>query len=62
MSDVKQELEKRAAGGGGKSHSVKLTKNMTIVDMVKALEPEIKRALPSILTPERFTRNSLSSE
>lgn len=61
MSDVKQELEKRAAGGGGQSQSVKLTKNMTIVDMVKALEPEIKRALPSILTPERFTRMALSA-
>ncbi|MDR2024113.1 MAG: recombinase RecT [Hungatella sp.] len=61
MSDVKQELEKRAAGGGGQSQSVRLTKNMTIVDMVKALEPEIKRALPSILTPERFTRMALSA-
>lgn len=59
MADVKQELEKRAAGGGGQA--VKLTKNMTIVDMVKALEPEIKRALPSILTPERFTRMALSA-
>ncbi len=26
MSDVKQELEKRAAGGGGHSQSVRLTK------------------------------------
>ena len=34
---------------------------MTIVDMIKALEPEIKRALPSILTPDRFTRMALSA-
>jgi recombination protein RecT len=61
MSDVKQELEKRPAGGGCQSQSVKLTKNMTIVDMVKALEPEIKRVLPSILMPERFTRMALSA-
>lgn len=59
MADVKQELEKRAGGSAG--HSVKLTKNMTIVDMVKALEPEIKRALPTVLTPERFTRMALSA-
>lgn len=40
---------------------VRLTKNMTIQDMVKAMEPEIKRALPSVLTPERFTRMALSA-
>lgn len=56
--DVKNELEKRAANQNG---SVKLTKNMTIVDMVKALEPEIRRALPAVLTPERFTRMALSA-
>ena len=40
---------------------VKLTKNMSIAEMVKAMEPEIKRALPSVLTPERFTRMVLSA-
>ena len=34
---------------------------MTIVDMVKALEPEIRRALPAVITPERFTRMALSA-
>lgn len=57
--DVKGELEKKAGNSGGTA--VRLTKNMTIVDMVKALEPEIKRALPSVLTPERFTRMALSA-
>lgn len=56
--DVKNELERKA---GNQSNPVKLTKNMTIVDMVKALAPEIERALPSILTPERFTRIALSA-
>ena len=56
--NVKQELEKKAAAQNG---SVKLTKSMTIVDMVKALEPEIRRALPAVLTPERFTRMALSA-
>ncbi len=57
--DVKNELEKRAAGTV--NSAVKLTKNMTIVDMVRALESEIKRALPTILTPERFMRMALSA-
>ena len=56
--DVKGELERRAAN---QNSPVKLTKNMTIVDMVKALEPEIRRALPAVLTPERFSRMALSA-
>lgn len=56
--DVKQELEKRAAN---QSSPAKLTKNMTIADMVKALEPEIRRALPAVMTPERFTRMALNA-
>ena len=59
MTDVKQALEQKAAAK--KEQPVKLTKNMTIVDMVKALEPEIRRALPAVLTPERFTRMALSA-
>lgn len=56
--DVKNGLERRASS---QNASVKLTKNMTIVDMVKALEPKIKRALPTVLTPEHFTRMALSA-
>lgn len=59
MTDVKQALEQKAAAK--KEQPMKLTKNMTIVDMVKALEPEIRRALPAVLTPERFTRMALSA-
>ena len=59
MTDVKQALEQRAAAG--RNQPVRLTRNMTIVDMVKALEPEIRRALPPVLTPERFTRMALSA-
>lgn len=59
MPDVKNELAKRAGNTGGSS--VKLTKSMSIADMIKVLEPEIKRALPDILTPERFTRMALSA-
>lgn len=56
MIEVKQELAKKAG-----KQDVKITKSMSIVDMIKALEPEIKKALPSVITPERFTRMALSS-
>ena len=41
--------------------SGKLTTSMTIADLIKAMEPEIKRALPDVITPERFTRMALSA-
>lgn len=53
---VKNELARKAENTG----EVKLTKNMPIVDMIKALEPEIARALPSVITPERFTRMAVT--
>lgn len=39
----------------------KLTKDMGIVDLIKNMEPEIKKALPSVMTPERFMRMALSA-
>ena len=54
--DIKQELANQA-----NEKEVKLTKSMTIPDMVKAMLPEIKKALPSVMTPERFTRIALSA-
>ena len=57
-ANVKEELQKRASG---QEEAGRLTKNMSIVQMVKALEPEIRRALPTVLTPERFTRMALSA-
>lgn len=59
MGDVKGTLAKRAGNEG--AAEVRLTKSMTIADMVRALEPEIKKALPTVLTPERFTRMALSA-
>ena len=58
--NLKQELEQQANSASTKEE-VKLTKNMTIPDMVKAMMPEIKKALPTVLTPERFTRIALSA-
>lgn len=56
--DFKQELAKKAEPKQGK---VKLTTNMSIADLIKAMEPEIKKALPTVITPERFTRMALSA-
>jgi recombination protein RecT len=58
MTEIKQELAQKAATG---KQEVKITKSMSIADMIKALEPEIKKALPSVITPERFTRMALSA-
>ncbi len=55
--DVKANLAKKAEQTG----SVKLNKGMNIAEMIKVLEPEIKKALPGVITPERFTRMALSA-
>lgn len=54
---VKDALAEKAESKG----SIKLTKSMSIADMIKAMEPEIKKALPQVITPERFTRMALSA-
>ncbi len=58
--DIKEELALQAANKETDT-SVRLTKNMSMPDMVKAMMPEIKKALPTVLTPERFTRIALSA-
>ena len=62
--DLKQELATQAAASQeleAQESPVKLKKDMSIPDIVKALGPELKKALPSVLTPERFTRIALSA-
>ncbi len=56
--NVKDALARQASN---KDTEVKSNKNMSIPDMVKAMGPEIRRALPSVLTPDRFTRIALSA-
>ena len=58
--DVKEELAVQAAATENEGN-IKLTTSMSIPDMVKAMMPEIKKALPSVITPERFTRIALSA-
>ena len=52
--NLKEELAKQA-------ETPALKKSMSIADLIKAMEPQIKRALPSTITPERFTRMALSA-
>jgi recombination protein RecT len=59
MSDLKEELSQKAEQVSGAV--TKLNTGMTIAEMIKVLGPEIKRALPSVMTPERFTRIALSA-
>lgn len=58
MTEIKKELAKKAETTKKES---RLSKSMSIEDLIHALEPEIKKALPEILTPERFTRMALSA-
>ena len=63
--DLKQEIATQAKKTEQEQSevpdNVKLTSNMSISDIVKALGPELKKALPSGLTYERFVRISLSA-
>ena len=58
MAGVKEELAKKAESTKVEK---KLTKSMSIEDLIKAMKPEIKKALPEVITPERFTRMALSA-
>lgn len=58
--NIKEELAVQASAAEDDG-SVKLTRSMSISDMIKALMPEIRKALPSVITPERFTRIALSA-
>ena len=58
---LSRKAEETAVTVEKKEQPVRLTRNMSIADMIRALEPEIKRALPSVITPERFTRMALSA-
>ena len=56
--ELKAEMVKQAEQP---QKETKLKKNMSIPEIVKALGPELKKALPSVITPERFTRIALSA-
>ena len=57
-NQLKEELAGRAEVA---KTTGKLTKSMGIADLIKAMEPQIKKALPEVITVERFTRMALSA-
>lgn len=59
-TEIKEELAKKVESRKGDTAG-KLTKSMSISELIKAMEPEIKKALPEVITPERFTRMALSA-
>ena len=44
-----------------KNQAVQTKETPTIQDYIKKMAPEIEKALPSVITPERFTRITLSA-
>ena len=57
-TDIKEELSKKAEVT---KSGVTLKKSMSIKELICAMGPEIKKALPEVITPERFTRMALSA-
>ena len=56
MSDVKSTLQNKA------TKEVATTKEpKTIKHYITAMEPAIKKALPEVITPERFTRMAMTA-
>lgn len=54
---VKNALEQKAAGQVAPAKK----QPQSIKDWIKVMEPEIKKALPSVITPERFTRMAMTA-
>lgn len=53
MSDVKGKLTKRAQGN--------VQENRSIKEWIMVMKPQIEKALPSVMTPDRFTRIALTA-
>lgn len=62
MATNTNQLKEELAGKAEVAKTMgKLTKSMGIADLIKAMEPQIKKALPEVITVERFTRMALSA-
>ncbi len=66
--DFKEQITSKASKASSSAKTSTTTKkptvlkaSMSIAEIIKAIEPEIKRALPSVITPERFTRMALNA-
>lgn len=56
MANMENAIQKSTGNAPAKGNGKK-----ALTDLIKVMEPEIKKALPSVLTPERFTRMILSA-
>lgn len=56
--DFKNELAKKA---GNQNHPTVGNKTDSIIDTLRAMEPEFKKALPSMISPERFIRMAINA-
>lgn len=56
MANMENVIQKSNGNAPAKGNGKK-----ALTDLIKVMEPEIKKALPSVLTPERFTRMILSA-
>lgn len=62
MNTLSERVAQRAdATAMVRNEEKKPSKPSSISDLIKVMEPEIKKALPSVMTPERFTRIALSA-
>ena len=53
--------ERMADKANTASRPAENSKPSSITDLIKVMEPQIQKALPSVMTPERFTRIALSA-
>lgn len=56
-----QDATKNALAARAGTVANSTTKPQSIKDWITAMEPEIKKALPAVITPERFTRMALTA-
>lgn len=60
MNELTDQLVQKA-GAVGMPAGQRAAKPSSISDLIKVMEPEIRKALPGVITPERFTRIALSA-
>ncbi len=56
-----EEIKEKLALKAEECSNPRLSKTTSIADMIKSIEPEIKKALPAVMTPDRFTRIALNA-
>lgn len=58
MNDLSERIAEKAGTAPVKTNNGKPS---TTLDLIKVMAPEIKKALPSVMTPDRFSRIAISA-